>query len=39
LKFFGSVEKIKEATKEELARIPKMNRKSGEIVYHFFRRG
>ena len=38
LKFFGSVEKIKEATKEELARIPKMNRKSAEIVYHFFRR-
>jgi excinuclease ABC subunit C len=38
LKFFGSVEKIREATKEELARTPKMNRKSAEIVYHFFRR-
>jgi excinuclease ABC subunit C len=37
LKFFGSVEKIKEATEEELARTPKMNRKSAEIVYHFFR--
>ena len=39
LKFFGSVEGIREATEEELARTPKMNRKSAEIVYHFFRRG
>ncbi len=38
LKYFGTVEKIKEATEEELARTPKMNRKSAEIVYHFFRR-
>jgi excinuclease ABC subunit C len=38
LKFFGSVEKIKEAKKEELAKAPKMNRKSAQIVYHFFRK-
>jgi excinuclease ABC subunit C len=37
LKFFGSVEKIREATEKELARTPKMNRKSAEIVYRFFR--
>ena len=39
LKFFGSVEKIRKATEEELVRTPKMNRKSAETVYHFFRRG
>ncbi len=39
LKFFGSVEKIKEAKEEELANAPKMNRKSAEIVYRFFRNG
>lgn len=38
LKFFGSLEKIKEATEEELVRTPKMNRKSAEIVYHFFKK-
>jgi len=38
LKFFGSVEKIKEAMEEELAKAPKMNRKSAQIVYHFFRK-
>ncbi|NWG02082.1 MAG: excinuclease ABC subunit UvrC [Syntrophaceae bacterium] len=37
LKFFGSLEKIREATEEELTRAPKMNRKSAEIVYHFFK--
>jgi excinuclease ABC subunit C len=37
LKFFGSVEKIRDATEEELFRTPKMNRKSAEIVYRFFR--
>ena len=37
LKYFGSVEKIREATGEELAKAPMMNRKSAEIVYHFFR--
>jgi excinuclease ABC subunit C len=36
LKFFGSVEKIKEATEEELAKAPKMNRKSAQMVYRFF---
>ena len=39
LKYFGSVEKIRDATEEELARTPKMNPKSAEIVYRFFRRG
>jgi excinuclease ABC subunit C len=38
LKYFGSVEKIKEATEEELAKAPKMNRKSAQIVYHFLRK-
>jgi excinuclease ABC subunit C len=36
LKFFGSVEKLKEATLEELARAPKMNSISAQTVYHFF---
>jgi excinuclease ABC subunit C len=36
LKFFGTVEKIKEATEEELAKIPNMNRKSAQLVYRFF---
>lgn len=36
LKFFGSVEKIREATVEELTRAPKMNLKSAQIVYNFF---
>jgi excinuclease ABC subunit C len=36
LKFFGTVEKIKEATEEELVNVPKMNRKSAKIVYQFF---
>jgi excinuclease ABC subunit C len=36
LKFFGSVEKIKEATVEELIQAPKMNRKSAQILYSFF---
>ena len=38
LKFFGSVEKIKEATEEELAKAPKVNRTEAQIVYHFFRK-
>ena len=38
LKFFGSIEKIKASTEEELTQAPKMNRKSAQIVYHFFRR-
>jgi excinuclease ABC subunit C len=36
LKFFGSVEKVKEATLEELVRAPKMNLKSAQILYNFF---
>jgi excinuclease ABC subunit C len=39
LKFFGTVEKIKEATEEELAKAPKMNQKSAQIIYRFFRKG
>jgi excinuclease ABC subunit C len=36
LKYFETVEKIKEATEEELTNVPKMNRKSARIVHHFF---
>ena len=36
LRFFGSVEKIKGATLEELARVPRMNSKSAKSVYSFF---
>jgi excinuclease ABC subunit C len=36
LKYFKTVEKIKEATEEELAKAPKMNRKSARTVYRFF---
>jgi excinuclease ABC subunit C len=36
LKYFGTVEKIKEAEEEELAKAPKMNRKSAESVYRFY---
>jgi len=36
LRFFGSVEKIKDATLEELARVPRMNLKSAQRVYSFF---
>jgi excinuclease ABC subunit C len=38
LKFFGSVEKIKEATEGELAEAPKMNRTTAHWAYHFFKR-
>lgn len=37
LKFFGTVEKIKEATEEELTKVPKMNRKTAQLVRHFFK--
>jgi excinuclease ABC subunit C len=37
LRFFGSVEKIKKATERELTEVPKMNRKSAQTVYRFFR--
>jgi excinuclease ABC subunit C len=36
LKFFGTVEKIKQATEEDLTRAPKMNSKSAQIVYQFY---
>ncbi len=36
LKFFGTVEKIKAASEEELAKAPKMDRKSARAVYQFF---
>jgi excinuclease ABC subunit C len=36
LKYFGTVEKIKEAEEEELAKAPKMNRKSAQRVYRFY---
>jgi excinuclease ABC subunit C len=36
LKYFETVEKIKEATEEELTKVPKMNRKSAQIVRRFF---
>jgi excinuclease ABC subunit C len=36
LKYFGSVEKIKKMNREELAKVPKMNAKSAQMVYHFF---
>jgi excinuclease ABC subunit C len=39
LKFFGTVEKIKEAMEEELAKVPRMNRASARTVYRFFRKG
>jgi len=37
LKYFETVGKIREATEKELAKVPKMNRKSAQIVYQFFR--
>jgi excinuclease ABC subunit C len=36
LKYFGTLEKIKEAEEEELAKAPKMNRKSAQRVYRFY---
>ena len=38
LKFFGTVEKIKEATEETLSEVPKMSRTSAQLVYRFFKR-
>jgi excinuclease ABC subunit C len=38
LKFFGGIEKIREATLEELAGTPKMNRRAAQIVYDFFKK-
>jgi excinuclease ABC subunit C len=36
LKFFGSVERIKEATIEDLIKAPKMNLPSAQRVHSFF---
>jgi len=36
LKYFGSVDRIKEAALEELQRVPRMNRILSETVYHYF---
>ncbi len=36
LRYFGSVERIKEATLEELQNVPRMNRNLAETVYHYF---
>jgi excinuclease ABC subunit C len=38
LKAFGSLDRIKEATPEELSRVPGMNRRAAQAVYEFFRR-
>ncbi|MBF7081663.1 excinuclease ABC subunit UvrC [Desulfallas sp. Bu1-1] len=37
LRSFGTVEKIKEATLEELAAVPGMNRRAARAVYDYFR--
>jgi excinuclease ABC subunit C len=37
LEFFGSVDKIKEASAQELARVPRMGRRAAQAVYDFFR--
>ena len=37
LRYFGTVEKIKQATEEELAKAPRMNSKSAQRVYEFYR--
>jgi excinuclease ABC subunit C len=36
LRFFGTVEKIKQAAEEELAKAPKMNARSAQMVYEFY---
>jgi len=36
LREFGSVEAIRNATEEELAAVPEMNKRSAEAVYAFF---
>jgi excinuclease ABC subunit C len=38
LRFFGTLEKIREATEEELAKAPNMNSKSARAVYDFFKK-
>jgi excinuclease ABC subunit C len=36
LKYFGSTQKIKEATQQEILQIPRMNSKAAQMVYRFF---
>lgn len=36
LKYFGSIEKIKNSTMEDLLKAPKMNQKSAHILYRYF---
>ena len=36
LKAFGSLDRIKAATPEELSRVPGMNRRAAQAVYEFF---
>jgi excinuclease ABC subunit C len=36
LRYFGTVERIKEAEEEELARAPRMNRKAAQSVHRFY---
>ncbi|MGO8988311.1 MAG: excinuclease ABC subunit UvrC [bacterium] len=37
LRYFGTVEKIKQAAEDELAKAPRMNSKSAQKVYEFYR--
>lgn len=37
MRYFKSLEAIREASQEELAQVPGMNRQSAENVYRFFR--
>jgi excinuclease ABC subunit C len=39
LKFFGSIERVREAALERLTKAPKMNKRSAQIVYDFFHFG
>ena len=36
MKYFKSIEAIREASQEELAKAPSMNEQVAEKVYHFF---
>jgi excinuclease ABC subunit C len=39
LKFFGSMKGVREATLEELTKVPKMNKRSAQRIYDFFHFG
>jgi excinuclease ABC subunit C len=36
IKYFGSIDKIREAPVEELAKVPKMNLPLAQKIYNFF---